>query len=489
MIKNDEVVPKKLYTGVNFMIYKLCKIHTYLSDEEISKLEKIAQNLPLIADLLEADIFIDCMSKDPNTAIVVAEAKPSNCPSMYQHSVVGEFALRKNEPAVLRTLEIGMATRDLRAITQENKSVKQNVVPIKNNSGDVIGTLIAEIDITKSVNEKKNMELLTETTEQLTEALLTFIDNGNPIHYHITDGIIIFNSHGISTYANPVAENLYKKLGYIDNVIGINFNNLVLDGKSFSEIKAKGFTSSSEVDIGELTLQVKYAVMKQRNIDVVGMIMVIRDISDVKAKEKELILKSVAIREIHHRVKNNLQTIASLLRLQSRRIDNASVKVAFNESISRILSIAVTHEILAQKGLDDVDIKTILSRIKNSVIDYSMLKNKNIKIEISGDSLKIDSDKATSIALVVNELIQNSVQYAFVGRESGLIEINIQRGSMYSNISIIDDGVGFDMESARPGSLGFTIVKSIVKDKLQGQINIHSSSKGTKIMFDFKNKK
>ncbi|SKC37919.1 sensor histidine kinase [Maledivibacter halophilus] len=470
------------------MIYELCKIHTYLSDRDIEKLEKIAQNLQLIADLLEADIFIDCMTKDPNAAIVVAEAKPFDYPSMYQHSVVGEFAFRKNEPAALRTLEIGMPTRDLRAITQENKSVKQSVVPIKNDFGDVIGVLIAEIDITKSIKEKKNMELLTETTEQLTKALLTFIDNQNPIHYHITDGIIIFNSNGLSTYANPVAQSLYKKLGYIDNLIGIRFNNLVLDGKTFEEIKSKRFISSSEVTIGELTLQVKYSIMKQRNIDIVGIIVVIRDISEVKAKEKELILKSVAIREIHHRVKNNLQTIASLLRLQSRRIDNETVKIAFGESISRILSIAVTHEILAQKGLDDVDIKTILSRIKNSVIDYSLLKSKNIKIEISGDKLKIDSDRATSIALVVNELLQNSLKYAFVGKEEGLIEIKIQRGSMYSNIAIIDNGVGFDMKTARPGSLGFNIVKSIVKDKLQGQINIDSSYNGTKIIFDFKNK-
>jgi len=469
------------------MIYELCKIHTYLTDEDIQRLEDIARDLPLIADLLQADIFIDCMSKDSNIAIVVAEAKPSNSPSMYQQSVVGEFALRKNEPAVLRTLEIGMPTRDLRAITQENKSVKQNVVPIRNNSGDVIGALIAEIDITKSVNEKKNMEILSETTEKLTETLLTFIDNENPIHYHITDGIVIFNSHGISTYANPVARELYRKLGYIDDLIGIDFNNLVLDGKRFSEIKSQDFISSSEVNIGELTLKVKYAVMKQRNVEVVGMIMVIRDISDVKAKEKELILKSVAIKEIHHRVKNNLQTIASLLRLQARRIDDETAKVAFDESINRILSIAVTHEILAQKGVDEVDIKTILSRIKNNVIDYSMLKNTSVKIEITGDNLNIDSDKASSIALVVNELIQNSLQYAFVGRNEGLIEVNIQKGSMYSNISIIDNGVGFDIKSTRPGSLGFSIVKSIVKDKLQGQINIQSNSKGTKVMFDFKN--
>ncbi|WDU82161.1 sensor histidine kinase [Caloramator sp. Dgby_cultured_2] len=155
--------------------------------------------------------------------------------------------------------------------------------------------------------------------------------------------------------------------------------------------------------------------------------MLIRDITEVKEKEKELILKSVAIREIHHRVKNNLQTIASLLRLQSRRIQDENAKKSFNESINRILSISVTHEILAQNGVDEVDIKTIISKIAESTLNYSLSPNENIKVFINGDSFNIDSDKATSIALVVNEILQNSLEHAFEGKEDGKIEVTIKR--------------------------------------------------------------
>ena len=311
------------------------------------------------------------------------------------------------------------------------------------------------------------------------------MDNENNITYHVNDAIVMFDKQGIATYSNPVAERLYKKLGYQDNVIGMNFNNLVFDGEEFDNIILEQSFNVKEIDVGKLSLQVKYAVVKQKN-RLVAVTMLIKDITEVKEKEKELILKSVAIREIHHRVKNNLQTIASLLRLQSRRIDDELAKKSFRESISRILSIAVTHEILAQSGVDDVDIKTILSRIKDSTLDYGLAPNKKIKILIKGDSFDIDSDKATSIALVVNELLQNSLEYAFKDLDSGFIEVWIQRGSMYSSISIIDNGVGFNIKDIREGSLGLKIVKSIVKDKLSGDIHMNSSQEGTKIIFDFK---
>ena len=212
----------------------------------------------------------------------------------------------------------------------------------------------------------------------------------------------------------------------------------------------------------------------------------IKDMTDIKEKEKELVLKSVVIREIHHRVKNNLQTIASLLRLQSRRLDNDDVKRYFNESISRILSIAGIHEILAQNGVDEVDILTTLYKLKESTLNFG-ISNKNINLEIKGDSFNVDSDKATSIALVVNELIQNAFKHAFSNKDEGNIEVIIQKGIMYSNISIFDDGKGFDINAVRNESLGFNIVRGLVKDQLHGNLNIESDTNGTKIVFDFQN--
>ncbi len=464
----------------------MCKEYTNLSDSDIRRIKHVANDLPLIADLVRSDVFIDCITNDPDVAIVVAEAKSTTFKSMYEYSVVGELALRENEPAALRTLETGMPTRDLKAITQENKSVKQNVVPILNKKREVIGVLITEKDITRDVNETNKIDVLTETTEQLTETLLDIKGGNRSLSHYVNDAIIIFNNKGLAIYANPVAEELYQKLGYKDDLVGMDFNNLSLDENSMAEIPQETSLISSEVSVGKLVFQIKYALLKNENA-IIGLTMLIKDITEVREKEKELILKSVAMREIHHRVKNNLQTIASLLSLQSRRVKDERVKKAFADSINRMLSIAVTHEILAQNGIDEIDLKEIIVKIKNSTLKFGIPYLKKIDISINGDSITISSGKAASIALVVNELLQNSLSHAFKDKKEGQIEISLQKGILYSSVSIIDNGNGFDVYEIKKESLGLDIVKSIVEDKLQGYLNISSSVSGTKILFDFKN--
>lgn len=471
------------------MLKKLCGMYTDLSGEDIKILENMQVYLQSISNLSKSDIFIDCLTRQSGTAIVVSEAKPSNSISLYKDTVVGKLALIENEPAALRTLETGMGTSDLKAITQENRVVKQNTVPIKNNEGKVIGVLIMEKDITYDLSKNRNMEILSETTEQLSQTLMNLGSSklSDTLDFNlINDGIIIFNDHGISIYANKMAEDVYIKLGYKDKIVGMKFDNLVLSKTSFRKILNENNSISYEVLIGNFSLQIKYAVLK-KNHSIYGIVMLIKDITDIKEKEKQLILKSVAIREIHHRVKNNLQTIASILRLQSRRINNEEAKRAFKESIGRILSIAATHEVLAQNGVDDVDIKTILSKIKDNAIRNFIQYNKRIDVKFVGDSFYVDSDKATSIAIVLNELLQNSLQHAFVDKNEGFIEIIIKKGIMYSDISIMDDGKGFDINLIKDESLGLDIVKSIVKDKLNGDINIESNESGTKAVFCFKN--
>lgn len=470
------------------MLNDICEICPDLTNDDISKLSSIEEVLPIIADLVEADVFIDCLTRDVNVAVVVGQAKPKCCKSLYKNNVLGKFAYRENEPAVIRTLQIGMDTRDLKGINQENIMVKQSVVPIKNDSGRIIAVLIMEQDVTNNVNQNKRIEILSETAEQLTQTLINFRenDNGEFIPYHLTDAIVIFDLNGKSTYANKVAEELYLNLGYRDNIVGMDFENLVLTDITFNEAISKKECIITEASVGKFYLQIKYAsTMRKDNVG--RLIMLIKDITDIKEKEKEIVIKSVSIREIHHRVKNNLQTVVSLLRLQSRRIEDDETKVLFKKCIDRILSISVTHEILAKNGTDDVDIKALISKIKDNVLDYNTTLNSKINAEVKGDNFELISDKGTTIALVVNELLQNALEHAFIGRDEGNIEIIIQKGIMYSNISIQDNGIGFDVNEAEKKSLGLRIVKGMIKDKLNGNYSIESDQNGSKIIFDFEN--
>ncbi len=176
--------------------------------------------------------------------------------------------------------------------------------------------------------------------------------------------------------------------------------------------RSQGDREVRDLRVGGLVLEVKYTLMKQKN-KTIGINMIIRDIIEVKAKEKEPILKSVAIQEIHHRIKNNLQTISSLLRLQFRRMKDRNAKKALEESISRIVSVSITHELLSESGIVDVDIKILIERIADNGKDYLLEPNKNIDIKVLGNTFVVDSQYATSIALIANELIQNSIDDGF----------------------------------------------------------------------------
>ena len=465
------------------MLRKLCEKYTSLCDSDVEILMKIKDNMQLMSNLANADLFIDTMVMNSEDAIVLAECKPNKTQSLYDGIVVGQVANIQNEPAVLRTLKTGIPTRDLKATTQENKVVRQSVEPIRNEDGFVIGVLILETDVTEKMKKNRQMERLTKTANQLAETLISVTDEGNRITDHLNDAIVVFDKERNAVYANPYATELYKRLGYKDDIVGMSFDNLALDEGIYDKLLEGGAAAETEKNLGELTLCVKYAVLEHNND--IGVVMLLKDISEIRQKEKALILKSVAMKEIHHRVKNNLQTVASILRLQARRVDDNAIKKAFDENINRILSIALIHEILAKDGMDDVGMKALLIKIKDSTLRYAIPSNKKITATVSGDEIMIDSDRATSIALIVNELLSNALEHAFTEKSEGNIGISIKKGDIYSEVIISDDGQGFAVNN-RTDSLGLGIVKVLVKEKLQGHMNITSNQNGTLIEIEFK---
>ena len=138
------------------MLRKICQEQTSLNAEDISRLEQVESQLTLMAELTGADVFIDCMTKD-GAVMVVAQAKPSTLGSAYQQDVVGKFAQPENEPAVFQALQTGTPARDIKAVTQENQSVRQDVVPILNGEGKCIAALIREKDITGALLQGKSL--------------------------------------------------------------------------------------------------------------------------------------------------------------------------------------------------------------------------------------------------------------------------------------------------------------------------------------------
>ena len=335
------------------MIRSLCNEYADLTEAEIEKLERIAGTLQLLANIENADTFVDCLTTN-GEAIVVAQAKPVASLSAYNTSFVGMLIKKENEPAVIRSIRLGISSRQMKAGRQENIQVVQLVEPI-HFGHRVIGVLVVERQV----------------------------DGNN----WLTD--------------------------YID--------------------------------------------------------------------------KRWAIKEMHHRIKNNLQNIASLLRIQGRHAGSQETQQVLSESLNRILAIASAHELLASSGVDNVKIGGVISNIKNNTIRYFAENRFVISILLEGDDFEIDSDLATTIALIINELLQNALKYAFVGRSEGVVRITVEKGEVYSKIQLTDNGIGFDLTKADKSRLGLSIVKSFVQDKLKGDLDIESGEDGTKVIFSFLN--
>ncbi len=458
-------------------IEKLCNEHTELNEKQIQILVGMAPLLQAIANLEHSDIFIDCTTTDGDP-IVVAQANPEGVASNYKNSVVGMLAKKENEPAVARSLMLGMATKHMKGLTQENVVVIQSVEPIISENY-IIGVLIKE----KQIELWKKEDAVAKINGQHLKELIDGTIGNMWLADQIDEAVLMVDNSGIVIFANELANKLFLKLGYMQGIVGSSYENISLVKGEIITLGDQKFYDDVETQVGQYHLGVKKIKI---NHSTGGFAVLIRDITNMKEQEKEIILKSVAIKEMHHRIKNNLQTIASLLRLQMRRSNSEDTKEVLLESMNRILAIVATHELLARSGVDEVLIQEVISHIKNNIVRYYSNGNFTVDIGIYGGEFTVSSDIATSVALVVNELVHNSLKHGFADRSKGKIDIEITQGSLYCEVRILDDGIGYNESEQNNNGLGMQIVQALVKDKLKGNLSIYSGDDGTQVVFNFR---
>jgi two-component sensor histidine kinase len=225
--------------------------------------------------------------------------------------------------------------------------------------------------------------------------------------------------------------------------------------------------------------------------EIVGAIESVRDISERKkyevALKASLDEKSVMLMEIHHRVKNNLQIITGLIRLQARQITNEQALAALRECETRVLTIALVHESLYQSGnLANINAKRHITNLASTIL-MSENGRENIMMDIDVDDLPLDMNTAIPASLIINELMTNSLKYAFSGRDRGTIRIGLHRepGNMLA-LTIADDGRGLPagMDISKTLSLGLRLVMRLVQDQLSGDLRI-LPDKGTSFLIRF----
>lgn len=305
--------------------------------------------------------------------------------------------------------------------------------------------------------------------------------HGNP---RVGDGLVRIDAHGLVTYASPNATSAFRKLGIREQMDGRQLSRLVTNeldqGMPINEsMPAVLFgRQSARVDI-----ETRKVVLSARSIPLVdesgthiAALVLLRDITEIRRRDEQLISKDATIREIHHRVKNNLQTVGSLLRMQSRRMQSDGARQALLQAMSRVDAIALVHETLSQTMDSTVDMDDLLNRQFTMAVDIAA-ESRPVTTTIEGRFGALPGQLATPLALVVNELATNAVEHgtAVSGGNVQLVVKRLQHPGQaypYLKVVVIDEGTMNtpDAMDSIGNGLGTQIIRTLVESDLRGTI-------------------
>jgi len=300
----------------------------------------------------------------------------------------------------------------------------------------------------------------------------------------VGDGLLRLSRSGKVTYASPNGLSAYRRLGLTADLVGKQLGPLTARlcagrvPRDDSLMVAASGRAPAETEV-----EANGSVVLLRTIPLVvdgdraGALILLRDVTELRHRERELLTKDATIREIHHRVKNNLQTVAALLRLQARRLRAPEARAALEEAVRRVGSIAMVHETLSHVPDETVDFDEIAGRVAMMAGELSAPEAR-VKAEMLGEFGLLPALIATPLALVLTELLQNAVQHGLSrpgqSAASGCLEISAVRGPEKLTVTVSDNGVGLpdEFDLASTASLGLQIVRTLVLTELNGQLEI-----------------
>ncbi|MGH3509879.1 MAG: sensor histidine kinase, partial [Nocardioidaceae bacterium] len=302
----------------------------------------------------------------------------------------------------------------------------------------------------------------------------------------VGDGFVRVDAAGRVAYASPNATSVYRRLGLTTDLNGLNLADTTRalvppasrsDEELLSAVLGGRLPRDTEIGTADTVLILRSIPLRPTGQQIGGLVL-LRDVSDLRRRDRDLVTKDATIREIHHRVKNNLQTVAALLRLQSRRLQNPEAHAALDEAVRRIGSIALVHETLSQTFDERVEFDAIADRLRVMVTEVSSPAGQVVSRR-EGSFGSITGEVATPLAMVLTEVLQNAVEHGF-GSGPGSLVVTATRSVGRLRITVEDDGAGlpegFDLDGS--ASLGLSIVRTLVESELDGQLQVGPGSAG-----------
>lgn len=446
--------------------------HTDLDDEAVERLRQLVAEWHLLADLSFSDLILWVPDRDPNQMWAVAQIRPTTGPTALLDDVVGDSARYDPESLALQAYWSGEHCE-----TSDNKlasgiPVDMHAVPVL--LGDRVIAVVEQHTNQMGVRANGALErAYVSISEVLREMLLRgeFPLPGARSHPsrspRVGDGLLWLGPEGEFRYATPNAVSAYRRAGYHGDFAGatpMRFAKELGGPEEVDRLLYGHQASEREITIGGVALRFRFIPLHHASGGSAGACVVLRDITQVQRLDQQLVTKDATIREIHHRVKNNLQTVSALLRMQTRRVTSPEAKQALAEAMTRVASIAAVHEVLAYSFDEEVDFDGVADKILAMVGDVATA-GRPAEVRREGSFGKVSPDVATNLSLVVTELCQNAVEHGLRG-EPGTVRVVPCREDSSLEVRVLDEGHGlpdgFDVGST--ASLGLGIVQTLVAD-------------------------
>jgi two-component sensor histidine kinase len=450
----------------------------HLSDADRVHLNNVADNLQLIADLAYGDVAL-CLPRPDGSLEVAADARPNTALAPVASTRVGRTLDPAEEPAAYESFREARAVTDLRRRVSRGIKYGTAAFPIgRPVLGVVVRDLAEQVSDAPGTMETAFMDAAEELLDALSEGPFLDVRTGEPFSTvrRAGDGVMRVNPTGRISYASPNAVNIMRLAGVEGSLLGDKA--ATLPGGGFGIAPVLGTTGAIAVDA-----EFGGRVLWYRSIALpAGALVLVEDLTEARRREAELKVKDATIREIHHRVKNNLQTIASLLRIQARRIGSDEARHALAEATERVSSMAVVHDLLAGSDEERIDFteaaKTVVELVRRGIVGA----DSSVKVVVSGATGLVDAHTATSLALALAELVHNAIEHGLAGRSEGTVEVAMRRVPAEIMITVRDDGKGLPdgFEPTKSANLGLEIVHTVIEDDLRGTLTF-SSIKGTTV--------
>ncbi|WP_156762199.1 sensor histidine kinase [Microbacterium karelineae] len=471
-----------------------------LSEKDIEWIHRVNGDGQLLADLASADIVIWGQTSDDSFR-AVGHIRPSGSATLFYRDIVGEKVRPQWQSQVREAFGSGEIVDSSSPEWFEETPTRVKAVPIVRRDDDgtaVIGVITRHTNLSE-VRAPSRQQL---TFDECANAIFGMIATGDypdmtaPMGPRrgaprAADGMIRLDVDGVVTFASPNGLSAFNRIGFVDELEGETLSDVArqimpperdasADEASLPVLLAGRTPWRSDIQARGVTVALRVIPLRDHG-QRIGALVLCRDVSELRNQEQELLTKDATIREIHHRVKNNLQTVASLLRIQARRTSSEEARESLLQAMQRVAAIAVVHDTLSEGLSQKVDFDEVFARVLRLVAEVAAAQNTIAHTRTTGAFGTLPSEYATPLALALTEIVTNAVEHGLAGRE-GEVEIVAERGEEQLLVRVRDSGGGLPEGQVGRG-LGTQIVRTLIQGELSGSIEWRQIS-GSDSVFD-----